>query len=657
MNGVSRSVLFNGRMLHLHRSRGVLPMPAHADYPVANMHNQFRDIGLLHQRFWDSWPAAIRTCCINCMWTLFTQNHIIMMRFLLFSVIKKRLALITAVLSALCMTPARVTAQGPFPPAAGQPGSTAIHKDHASFKTWASGVQIVRGWVNIADTSVYAGGSNKASFGRFSEALGQAEGTSTHVVSLGDAGMATLTFDRPILNGPGFDFAVFENSFSDTFLELAFVEVSSDGQRFVRFPAVSLTQTQTQLGTFDPIDPTKLHNLAGKYRQGYGTPFDLSDLADSIGLDLNNVRFVRIIDAVGSISPAHATFDSQGNAVNDPFPTPFNSSGFDLDAVGVINHGEPFRISRFDHLPLAGSGYWNGSNGSGGFSSGNAFFPNNYYAAWGSWNGWAYSNMRDVTTPGWANQYSAITAGGMSAHPQATDIFALAYVPIDFSSGNYSTIPVQVQFANDSLHVVNGLYVTNSTTAALSMRHGDSYAKKFGGPTGNDPDYFLLKAFGLRADNSLTQPLTMYLADYRFDDNRLDYIVNDWRWFDLSSLGPVKGLRFDLVSSDVGAYGMNTPAYFCIDNLSLSRPLLPTGINTQRRSTASVWPNPFASHLYIHTETAAVVKLIDYSGKKLSEIRTTGGTVQIDTTTLKSGAYVVQVQHNEGVDTFKLIKP
>jgi hypothetical protein len=146
-----------------------------------------------------------------------------------------------------------------------------------------------------------------------------------------------LSFPHRIQNGLGPDFAVFENSFNSTYLELAFVEVSSDGIRFIRFPSTSLTPTVLQLGNDAIMEATKIDNLAGKYKAGFGTPFDLEILKDSSNLDLQNIKFVRLIDAVGSINPIYGTRDSKGNLINDPFPTPFPSSGFDLDAVGVIN--------------------------------------------------------------------------------------------------------------------------------------------------------------------------------------------------------------------------------------------------------------------------------------------------------------------------------
>jgi hypothetical protein len=221
-----------------------------------------------------------------------------------------------------------------YPPAAGKPGSTAIHKDSGQFVAWANTCEIRRGPQNILHPD-----SATASFGFEDDAVGLANGA---VVSLGDGGYATLSFNPPITNGPGFDFAVFENAFSDTYLELAFVEVSSDGLNFVRFPAYSNTDTANQVGSFGNIDPTKIHNFAGKYRVFWGTPFDLEELKDSAGVNIYNITHVKIIDVVGSIQDSIARRDSRGFKVNDPFPTDFESGGFDLDAVGVINNTDNF---------------------------------------------------------------------------------------------------------------------------------------------------------------------------------------------------------------------------------------------------------------------------------------------------------------------------
>lgn len=224
-----------------------------------------------------------------------------------------------------------------YAPPAGQVGTTAIHKDSSVFVGWATGIEVKRGFVNAADTTVIDGGSNRASFGVPENALYQAEGISVNVVSLGDGGSATLTFGQAIIDGPGPDFAVFENGVIETFLELAFVEVSSDGSHFVRFPAHSETPYITQIGGFGEVDCRYIHNLAGKYKSSFGTPFDLADLPVDPLLDIQNITHVRIIDVVGSIDTLIGTKDSYGNPINDLFPTPFASGGFDLDGIGVIN--------------------------------------------------------------------------------------------------------------------------------------------------------------------------------------------------------------------------------------------------------------------------------------------------------------------------------
>lgn len=244
---------------------------------------------------------------------------------------------------------------GPYAPPAGQSGSDAVPASAPI--AWATKVEsLTRGPQSIANLKL-----GLASFGVEGNALGPANATTgngTPVVSLGDGGQITVSFAHAITDGPGTDFAVFENGVTDTFLELGFVEVSSNGADFFRFASVSLTQTDTQIGSFGALDATNLSNLAGKYRAGFGTPFDLAELSGiSPLLDISHVRYVRIIDVVGSIDPAYATFDSKGHKVNDLWPTAFASGGFDLDAVGVLNQvPEPSSLALAAAGLVAGTG-------------------------------------------------------------------------------------------------------------------------------------------------------------------------------------------------------------------------------------------------------------------------------------------------------------
>lgn len=231
-------------------------------------------------------------------------------------------------------------------------GTDAIHKDSSIIVSWAVSAVVERGYINIADTSfTYTEGgitSNKAWFGSPENASGAADG---QFVSLGDSGNIVLQFELPVFNGPGPDFAVFENAifspptqFITAFVELAFVEVSSNGIDYERFPAISSCQFATQIGTFDATAWNQFENLAGIYPVFYGVPFDLEEIP-GILVDKNNITHIRIIDVIGNINPQFASYDSEGNIINDAWPTPFATCGFDLDAVGIINSAQNVDIT------------------------------------------------------------------------------------------------------------------------------------------------------------------------------------------------------------------------------------------------------------------------------------------------------------------------
>ncbi len=208
-------------------------------------------------------------------------------------------------------------------------------------------------------------------------------------------------------------------------------------------------------------------------------------------------------------------------------------------------------VVNFEDLPLGPNSYWNGSDGTGGFVSGGVSFANTFTdwgGGWTSWTGWAYSNMTDSTTPGIGSQYSAFPGGG---HAGSSN-YAVYY------DGFWDAEPTLTGIPAGTLL---GAYFTNTTYTALAMQEGDSFSKKF-----EDGDWFDLTVTGLDSGGSETGNVVFPLADFRDDNN---YIVDDWTWVDLSGLGNATELQFTLNSSDVGDSGMNTPAYFAMDNLTL----------------------------------------------------------------------------------------
>ena len=206
----------------------------------------------------------------------------------------------------------------------------------------------------------------------------------------------------------------------------------------------------------------------------------------------------------------------------------------------------------FEKLPLDEEGYWNGSDGSGGFATGNAFFPNTF-SDWGggitSWVGFGYSNHTDKTTPGYENQYSCYAGSGAG------------------NSRIFCIISVGDTIIFDLPERIDYLYVANSTYAALSMKNGDQFAKKFGGDSGNDPDYFNLVMTAYDIEDFKVGIATIGLADYTNPDNNQDYIANTWTKIPLDGFGYLKKIAFSFTSSDTSIYGINTPKYACIDNI------------------------------------------------------------------------------------------
>lgn len=300
--------------------------------------------------------------------------------------------------------------------------------------------------------------------------------------------------------------------------------------------------------------------------------------------------------------------------------------------------------STFEDLSLPADSFWNGSDLTGGFNSGNAYYGNYYDIQYSSWAGWSYSSKSDTITAGWLNEFSAITGKGVSS-----PTYAIAY------HSSFSPMPYISLQQMAVGKVVSGLFVTNSTFAYLSMRDGDSYSKKFGGQTGNDPDFFRLKITGYMNGN-LTDSVETFLADFRDSVNTNDYILNSWQWIDLTPLGPVDSLTFSLNSSDNSSWGMNTPAYFCIDNL-----ITTDGVGFYFEASAlktKIFPNPAQNFVNITSaETIETIEIIDASGRQirtLTKIGKTNTTLNIED--LNDGIYWFRIISDSKSQIIKIIK-
>ena len=283
-----------------------------------------------------------------------------------------------------------------------------------------------------------------------------------------------------------------------------------------------------------------------------------------------------------------------------------------------------------------------------GFNDGLAHFPCVYDTDFGGyWNyGFAYSNMRDSVTSGFTNQYAAKTDTGYGP----SNNYVVAY-------GAQNMVKLRGAAIGKP---VSGFYVTNNTYAFNSMRDGDAFARKF-----HNGDWFKLTIHGY-SGGIKKDSVSTYLADFLFPDSSMNYILKTWQWVNLLSLGGVDSLEFDLSSTDNGSFGMNTPAYFCMDNFTTDETYVPVdtthshvAVNSIASAVlAKVYPNPAMNMLYADITDNAIeqAQVIDMAGNILSTYTVTQKQLAINISSLPPGIYILQLVGNSKTANARFVK-
>lgn len=299
--------------------------------------------------------------------------------------------------------------------------------------------------------------------------------------------------------------------------------------------------------------------------------------------------------------------------------------------------------SDFEIYPIGVDSFLNGSDGTNLFSSGNISLDNDYNSMWNSWTGWAISSGTDISTVEFSN-LSTINGTGYDG----SNNYAVSF------SSDQTIMHLDGDAAGE---VVAGMYVNNLTVAYNIIKDGNQFSKKFGGLTGDDPDYFLLTIKKYLDGTLSSESVEFYLADYQFADNTQDYIVDEWAWVDLTSLGQADSLAFSLTSTDNGNYGMNTPAFFAVDNVITSDGVVSVE-NVDAKSLFEIYPNP-ASEFFILKNLEnenAEVSIFDLTGRLVYNNTITGNQNEINIQNLAKGTYLIKVLSNEKVASQLLIK-
>jgi hypothetical protein len=313
-------------------------------------------------------------------------------------------------------------------------------------------------------------------------------------------------------------------------------------------------------------------------------------------------------------------------------------------------------VSDFENLllPMPPLGaFWDGSDQSGGFVSGGMYFPNSYDTSFGGFwaDGFAYSSVIDSVTSGFANLYGAKPAAGYNGSSN----YAVAQQNTVARLNN--VVPTMV---------IGGFYVTNGTYAYNSMRSGDTFARKFGDttgtgsglPQGSYPDFFKLTVKSYVSGQLSNDSVEFYLADFRFNNDSLDYIVSTWEWVDCSILAVFDSLKFTLSSSDNGSFGMNTPAFFCIDNLTIDV-TVGNSKTEMNHKEVQVFPNPANEVLYfknVDINHKTLISIFNINGQLILENSLYHNHQALDISELPKGFYSIKVQTENATSIQKFVK-
>lgn len=275
--------------------------------------------------------------------------------------------------------------------------------------------------------------------------------------------------------------------------------------------------------------------------------------------------------------------------------------------VHVLGDAVP---AKFEDNYLADESYFNGDNADDVIYSGSYAFHINNMGNW--WHGFAISNQTATTFTGYSgpDQYNSSVGHGYDN----SKAYSVAY-----SDGSY----VEITNSKDGADLT-GVYVTNSACGATIMQNGNKFARAFA-----KGDWLKLTATGTKADGT-TAKADFYLADYRDVDATKRYIITDWTWFDLSSLGKVKKVTFTFTGTDMSDNGkwLNTPTYFCLDDFNGTSPSV-SGVDHVDNGNVMI----SVVDGRINVAGATRVAVYTLSGAQVSE-----GTTQVD---VVGGVYIV----------------
>ena len=190
------------------------------------------------------------------------------------------------------------------------------------------------------------------------------------------------------------------------------------------------------------------------------------------------------------------------------------------------------------------------------------------YGSWCYWSGGhAISNYNtgDIADYGGFNTQLTVYKKGVSGLSRTggghngSNNFAVHYGYADNSGyGLGADALPALTFADGAERVIDHIYVTNTTYALNCYIDGNGLTAKIG-----PDDWVKLVATGYDTKGAKTGETVIYLC------NGPDNIIMDWTKWDLSSLGKVSKVTFNVTGSSDNGYGFSQPAYFAYDDVAV----------------------------------------------------------------------------------------
>lgn len=325
-----------------------------------------------------------------------------------------------------------------------------------------------------------------------------------------------------------------------------------------------------------------------------------------------------------------------------------------LFGLGFSLFSQAQNTETFDTFTLSTNSFYQDNAGTD-WQSGNSIFQYDWNSSWAYWSGGtAYTNMNDTVDGTYTNLYGAITGSA-------------------FSGGNYATVQdgAIIAFTNTTT-AVQGFYFTNTTYAWKVVKNGNGFSRKFGDTTGTYQgdtvaqgevrDWFRVSVIGYQNGVKKNDSVIFYLADYRANGTINDYAVKNWQYVNCSSIGTVDSIQFMMSSSDTGAFGMNTPGFFSMDNFTT---MSTVGMDELTSiNYFNLYPNPANDFIAVNYESNDTenlkITLFSINGQIISESLQTNvigsNQFKLNIETLTPGVYFIEARNGQSSKKVKFIK-